>query len=92
MVDDRFVFCKGTTFSANFKQLCIEGEVVRTHNKKINVIFKNRALMGLMLIRQIWHTSKQSSIRLKLMQTIKESSSEPVVVLLSCLFVLPDTT
>jgi len=45
MVDDRCVFFKGTTFVVNFKQLCPERSVARTHNKKINAIFKSRVLM-----------------------------------------------
>jgi hypothetical protein len=45
MVDDRCLFFKGTTFGANFKQLCLERAVARMHNKEIDSIFKNRALM-----------------------------------------------
>jgi hypothetical protein len=40
MDDDRCVFFKGTTIGANFKQLCLEREAARTHNKKNNAILK----------------------------------------------------
>ena len=35
-----------TTFGANFKQLCLERAVARTHNIRLKEILKRRALFG----------------------------------------------
>jgi hypothetical protein len=34
------------TFAANFKQLCLERAVARTHNIRLKEILKRRALFG----------------------------------------------